>query len=349
MRAFGTYIDIESNVSETLLVGGALRYENYDEFGNTLDGKVAARLQVADNLAIRGAVSTGFRVPTAGQANLRNVTTEFNMGRLADIATLPPTNPIALQKGAKALTPEESINTTLGAVFNVGSLDVTVDYYRIEIEDRISFTSRFNLTESDISALLAVGVSDATSFTSVRFFSNLQSVEVSGIDVVATLPFDLAGGLSNLTLAANLSSVELTKFNPDFTSENRRLQIEKGRPESRFTLTWNHTYGSWRTMARARYYGEYYDAPTNDGSVAFYPEPSLVFDFEVSVRRHRFALPAVRPAKRLRRVPNHQPPWRGGWSHLPGTGTVQLQRRVLLRAGAVAYAVAARLGRRPLT
>ena len=283
VRAFGTYIDVESNVSETLLVGGALRYENYDEFGNTLDGKVAARLQVADNLAIRGAVSTGFRVPTAGQANLRNVTTEFNMGRLADIATLPPTNPIALQKGAKALTPEESVNTTLGAVFNVGSLDVTVDYYRIEIEDRISFTSRFNLTPSDISALLAVGVSDATSFTSVRFFSNLQSVEVSGIDVVATLPFDLAGGLSNLTLAANLSSVELTKFNPDFTSENRRLQIEKGRPESRFTLTWNHTYGSWRTMARARYYGEYYDAPTNDGSVAFYPEPSLVFDFEVSI------------------------------------------------------------------
>ena len=283
VRAFGTYIDIESNVSETLLVGGALRYESYAEFGNTLDGKVAARLQVADNLAIRGAVSTGFRVPTAGQANLRNVTTEFNMGRLADIATLPPTNPIAQQKGAKALTPEESINTTLGAVFNAGALDVTVDYYRIEIEDRISFTSRFNLTPSDISALLAVGVSDATSFTSVRFFSNLQSVEVSGIDVVATLPFDLAGGFSNLTLAANWSSVELTKFNPEFTSENRRLQIEQGRPDSRLTLTWTHSQGPWHFMARARYYGEYYDAPTNDGSVAFYPDPSMLFDAEVSV------------------------------------------------------------------
>ena len=283
VRAMAAYIDLESNVSENLLLGAAMRYENYADFGNTLDGKFAARLQIADNMAVRGAVSTGFRVPTAGQANLRNVTTEFNMGRLADIATLPPTNPIAQQKGASALTPEESVNTTLGVVFNAGGMDVTVDYYRIEIEDRISFTSRFNLTAADVQALLNAGVSDASSFTSVRFFSNLQTVEASGIDVVATYPFNLAGGVSGLTLAANWSDIELTKFNPDFTSNNRRLQIEQGRPDSRFTLTWNHTQGKWRLMARARHYGEYYDAPTNDGSVAFYPDPSLLFDFEVSV------------------------------------------------------------------
>ncbi|MYA15457.1 MAG: TonB-dependent receptor, partial [Gammaproteobacteria bacterium] len=244
-----------SNVSENLLLGGALRYENYPEYGNTLDGKIAARLQVGLNLAIRGAVSTGFRVPTAGQANLRNVTTEFNMGFLADIATLPPTNPIAQQKGAKALTPEESVNTTLGVVFDVGGVDVTVDYYRIEIEDRISLTSRFNLTP----------------------------VEASGIDVVATWPFEMGGGLSNLTFAGNWQSVDLTKFNPDFTSDKRRLQIEQGRPDSRFTLTWTHSQGRWRLMARARYYGEYYDAPTNNGSVAFYPDPSMVFDAEIGV------------------------------------------------------------------
>ena len=283
VRSFATYVDLESNVSENLLLGGAMRYENYADFGNTLDGKIAARLQVSYNLAIRGAVSTGFRVPTAGQANLRNVTTEFNMGFLSDIATLPPTNPIAQQKGAKALTPEESINTTLGVVFDVGGVDVTMDYYRIEIEDRISFTSRFNLTQADIDALLTAGVSDASSFTSVRFFSNLQTVEASGIDVVATWPFDLGSGSSNLTFAGNWSGVDLTKFNPDFTSENRRLQIEQGRPDSRFTLTWTHTQGRWRLMARARHYGEYYDAPTNDGSVAFYPDPSLLFDAEVAV------------------------------------------------------------------
>ncbi|MCY3687629.1 MAG: TonB-dependent receptor [Gammaproteobacteria bacterium] len=282
VRAFGAYLDVESSVNEVLLLGGALRFEDYADFGDTLDGKVTARLQVADNVALRGAVSTGFRVPTAGQANLRNVTTEFNMGRLADIATLPPDNPIAQQKGATPLTPEESVNTTLGLVFSAGDLDVTLDYYNIEISDRIAFTSRFNLTPADIDALLAAGVSDAQSFTSVRFFSNQQTVEASGIDLVATLPFDLGQGDSTLTVVANWSDVELTDFDPNFTSDNRRLQIERGRPDSRFTATWSHLQGAWRFMARVRHYGEFYDAPTNDGSVAYYPEPATLFDFEAA-------------------------------------------------------------------
>ncbi len=280
--AIAFYLDLEANVTERLLVGTALRYEDYKEFGDTLDGKVAARVQVTDALALRGAVSTGFRVPTAGQANLRNVTTEFNMGFLADIATLPPTHPVAQQKGAQALTPEESVNITVGAVFNAGPVDVTVDYYNIEIKDRVTFTSRFNLDDSDIQALLAAGVSDATSFTSVRFFSNQQTVKASGIDVVATLPFDLGGGTSTLTAVANWSDIELTKYSPQFTSENRRLQIEQGRPDSRFVVTWTHLQGPWRFMARGRYYGDYYDAPTNDASVSFYPEPDFLMDFEVS-------------------------------------------------------------------
>ena len=282
VRAMAAYLDLEGDVTDRLLLGGALRYENYAAFGNTLDGKVAMRWQLRDNVAVRGAVSTGFRVPTAGQANLRNVTTEFNRGRLADIATLPPTNPVAQRKGARPLTPEESTNFTIGAVFNIGRVDVTVDYYNIEIEDRISFTSRFNLTAADIDALLAAGVSDASSFTSVRFFSNQQTVAASGFDLVATWPFAVAGGTSNLTLVANFSDVELTRFNPDFTSANRKAQIEEGRPDTRWTATWTHLQGRWRLMARMRYYGDYYDAPTNDASVAYHPNPSTLFDVEAA-------------------------------------------------------------------
>ncbi|WP_428101409.1 TonB-dependent receptor plug domain-containing protein [Candidatus Rariloculus sp.] len=282
VKAYGAYIDLEADVTQRLLLGGALRYEDYPDYGSTLDGKFAARLQVGDNVALRGAISTGFRVPTAGQANLRNVTTEFQAGMLADIATLPPTNPVAQQKGATALTPEESVNTTFGIVFDVGAGNVTLDYYNIEIEDRVSFTSRFTLTEDDISALLAAGVSDATSFSSVRFFSNQQTVEASGVDLVASWPFQLGSGASTVTVVANWSDIELTRFDPDFTSKNRLLQIEQGRPDSRITATWSHAQDRWRVMGRVRYYGEFYDAPTNDGSVAFYPAASTLFDFEAA-------------------------------------------------------------------
>ena len=280
--AIAGYLDLESNVTERLLVGAALRYEDYKDFGDTLDGKVAIRVQVADTFALRGAVSTGFRVPTAGQANLRNVTTQFLNGRLSDIATLPPTNPVAQQLGAEALTPEESRNITIGAVFEAGPADVTIDYYNIEIKDRITFTSNFILTPSDIQALLAAGASDATSFTSVRFFSNQQTVDVQGVDVVVTLPFDIGEGTSTLTAVANWSEIELSEFNPNFTDLNTRLQIERGRPETRFVATWTHVQGPWRFMARGRYYGEYYDAPTNDGGRSYFPDPDFVMDFEVS-------------------------------------------------------------------
>ena len=287
VTAFAAYFDVETDLSDAVLVNGAVRYENYDEFGDTFDGKGAIRLQLTDTFALRASASTGFRVPTAGQANLRNVTTEFNMGRLADIATLPPTNPVAVQKGAQPLTPETSTNLTLGAVFGLGAADITLDYYNIQIKDRVAFTSRFNLTPGDIEALLAAGVSDATSFTSVRFFTNQQDVKASGVDVVASVPFDIGDGVTNLQLAANFSSIELTRFNPDFTGESRRLQIEEGRPGSRITGTLTHSQGSWRVMGRLRYYGEYYDDPTNSGGLppagnAFYPGASTVFDFEAA-------------------------------------------------------------------
>lgn len=278
------YLDLEADVSYKVLLGLALRFERYPDYGNTLDGKVAARFQLNQDLAVRGAFSTGFRVPTAGQANLRNVTTEFNMGALADIATLPPTNPIAQQKGAEALTPERSVNFTSGIVFAVNQIDVTIDYYNIEVEDRIAFTSRFNLTDEDIQALLAIGVADATSFAAVRFFSNQQTLRSSGIDVVATNSFTFGGGFSNFALAANFGEVELVDFNPDFTSENRRKQIEDGQPGTKLTATWTHDMDRWGGLLRLRYYGEHYDAPTNDGAVAYYPDPGVLFDAELRLK-----------------------------------------------------------------
>lgn len=278
------YLDLEADVSYKVLLGMALRFERYADYGNTLDGKVAARFQLNQDLAVRGAFSTGFRVPTAGQANLRNVTTEFNMGALADIATLPPTNPIAQQKGAEALTPEKSVNFTGGIVFAVNQIDVTIDYYNIEVEDRIAFTSRFNLTDEDIQALLAAGIADATSFSSVRFFSNQQTLRSSGIDVVATNSFAFGGGFSNFALAANFGEVELVDFNPDFTSENRRRQIEDGQPGTKLTATWTHDMDRWGGLLRLRYYGEHYDAPTNDGTVSYYPDPGVLFDAELRLK-----------------------------------------------------------------
>ena len=169
---------------------------------------------------------------------------------------------------------------TRGGVFRGPVLDANRNEVFIRNSDRISFTSRFDLTPEDTQSLLAAGVSDASSFASVRFFSNQQTVKASGIDLVTSAPFEIGSGDSTFTFVANWSDVELSDFNPEFTDENRKLQIERGRPDMRFTTTWTHRVGVWRFMSRVRNYGEYYDAPTNDETVAFYPQPSTVFDFE---------------------------------------------------------------------
>ncbi|MED5333985.1 MAG: TonB-dependent receptor, partial [Pseudomonadota bacterium] len=103
------YIDAEAYITENFMLAGALRYEDFSDFGDTTKGKIAFRWQALENIAFRGAFSTGFKAPTLGQSNVRNVTTAFGTGgELIDRATLPPTDPVSQLKGGEQLTPEES-------------------------------------------------------------------------------------------------------------------------------------------------------------------------------------------------------------------------------------------------
>ena len=124
------YLDAEAYLTDDLLLTAAVRYEDFSDFGDTTKGKVSLRYQATDAIAFRGAFSTGFKAPTIGQSNVRNVTTAFGTdGRLIDRATLPPTDPISVQKGGTQLTPEESESVSVGMVaeFDNG-LFLTVDY-----------------------------------------------------------------------------------------------------------------------------------------------------------------------------------------------------------------------------
>ena len=313
--AIAAYVDLETSFSEDFLMQFALRYEDYDDFGDTTNGKLAMRYQINDTVALRGAFSTGFRVPTAGQANLRNVSTLFSSGDFIEVGTVPATrfNNVLLEfRDANddgmtihstvqptTLTPEESTNFTIGTVFEAGPVDFTIDYYKIEIEDRITFTSRFTLTSSEggpdgvdnatrlpcaggectAQRLIAAGFTEANELQRVQFYSNEQTVETTGIDIVVTWPFDLGPGSSILTAAANFSEVNLKKFNSTYTSVERRREIEEGNPDNRLVLTWTHLQGPWRFMARVRHYGEYFedDSGPND---QFRPGAKSLLDLE---------------------------------------------------------------------
>lgn len=281
--SWAAWVDFEADLIEAFTLGLAFRYEDYDDFGDTFNGKLAARWQIVDAFALRGSVSTGFRAPTVGQSNVRNVTTEFQDGVLADSATLPPTDPISVQKGGVPLQPEESTNYTVGGIINFGNVNITVDYFNIKTKDRIAQTDSLSLTPEDIDALLAQGVRDATSFTSVKYFTNDFDTTTQGIDVVATTSTDWLNGQTNWSLLFNWTDTKVDDFNPDIISADKRVrQLEETIPDFRGSLTANHTMGDWRFLARVSYYDGYTEFFANELTWELNGKEKWLMDVEVA-------------------------------------------------------------------
>ncbi len=254
------YVDAEMYLTESFMLAAAARYEDFSDFGDTLKGKLAARWQMTDSLALRGAYSTGFKAPTLGQSNVRNVTTAFGTdGELIDRATLPPTDPISVLKGGEQLTPEESTSMSVGLVADFDNgLFMTVDYYNIEVTDRLSTASGIKLTEEDIAQLLAQGVSDASSFTEVSFFTNDFDTTTEGVDVVANYSMDMMGGETKYSLAYNWTSTEVDEASDNISAARIRM-LENNLPAVRWSFTTTHENGDWRFLGRVNYFGSIFE------------------------------------------------------------------------------------------
>ncbi|MCP3704679.1 MAG: TonB-dependent receptor [Alteromonas sp.] len=277
------YIDAEAYITENFMLAGALRYEDFSDFGDTTKGKIAFRWQALENIAFRGAFSTGFKAPTLGQSNVRNVTTAFGTGgELIDRATLPPTDPVSQLKGGEQLTPEESESVTFGVVADFDNgLFITADYYNIELTDRISTASGIALTEEDIATLLEQGINDASSFSEISFFTNDFDTTTEGVDVVANYSMDMMGGETKFSLAYNWTSTEVDRAS-DNISDFRIRMLEDNLPAVRYSATANHTNGDWRFLARMNYYGSIFEDHLDSALPIDKVGSEITFDFEVA-------------------------------------------------------------------
>lgn len=287
---YAAYVDLEADLSERLLLATALRFEDFEDFGTTTNWKLTGRFQATDALALRGAVSTGFRAPTPGQSNVRAVTTQFIGGELRDTATLPPTNPIAQRFGGQPLQPEESFNLSFGAVYSLDAWLFTADYYRIDVEDRIAQSANFALTPADRAALVAQGVQEAISLDSVRFFINDFDTETDGVDLVTSYESDHFGGDTTYALAMNWNRTEVTDFSPAIIGEARVQILEDALPRTKGSFSINHQRERWHAMTRLNYYGSFYEDHVDSGCVVgpdclpIYGDAALIVDAEVGYK-----------------------------------------------------------------
>lgn len=274
---YAAYLDLESYLSEDFLAGVAVRFEDFDDFGTTTNFKFGANWTFTENFGARATYSTGFKAPTPGQSNASNISTQIVNGVLTNQGVIPPTNPASLLKGGSTLDPEESTNWTIGFYGNWGPFDITVDYFNIDVDDRLSLSSDFALSDADRALLSDAGI-DASDIADFRFFTNQFDTNTAGIDVVVTTETDWAGGTTTWNLAYNHTSTDVTRRDPNLLNDSRVMLLEDGVPDTRWNLTANHRVENWRFLARVNFYGEFFD---NEAGAEF--DSAYVVDLEAAV------------------------------------------------------------------
>ncbi|MCP3963502.1 MAG: TonB-dependent receptor, partial [bacterium] len=266
---YAVYGDLErTSADDKWTIGAAIRFEDFEDFGTTTNGKLAGRVKLSDMWQLRGSVSTGFRAPTPGQSNAFNVSTEFDLVLmdLVNNGTIPSSSEVAKLRGGEPLTAEESTNIAVGAVFQNGPFTLTVDYFQIDLEDRLAVTQLFSLTPEEVDDLIAEGITSAGNLANFRFFTNDFDTETSGFDLVATYVPPAMNGNTTFSFLFNLTETEVTKFNTATLDATRIRELQEALPETRFNLSANHKWDNGlRVLGRVSYYDDWYDS--EDGNV----------------------------------------------------------------------------------
>jgi iron complex outermembrane receptor protein len=306
-NSVGTYLGLESELSDRFLLDAAGRFEYFSDFGPTLNGKLAARWNLKQNMALRGGVSTGFRAPALHQIWFNSVSTLFvsENGMLVPKQVLTASNrsDVATAFGIPELEEETSVNISAGVAARPrDDLSFTIDAYRIAIDDRIVFTGRFSDTDPVIGEqvrMLLDGIEG--DIAQAQFFTNAVDTLTRGLDIVVDYTTGVADGTLGLTWSGSFTQTEVERINVpetvverlttagDVTAEsvvrttvfNREEEnrLEDAVPRARSALSARFSRGPLTSMVRANYYGDVQYRPA-DPSLDESFGPKLLFDVD---------------------------------------------------------------------
>ena len=271
---FSFYTDIASSLTESINISAAIRYDNYEGFGDNTNIKLTAIWSAHQQVKFRGAISTGFRAPSMQQLYFNNISTQFvtdpqnPLGDQIPIQVRTFRNDSAQAKniGIPELNEENAFNISLGSVIKfTENINLTIDYYKISIKDRIVISDKLTEGLSEpLDKILAISGAGAA-----QFFLNGADTQTNGIDIISTWNTDLFNGKLNLTFAANFTKTEVTSLfssfdsdlidiEPEFIFSEQEISIiEDWQPQDRISLT--ALYQSNRLTFNLAFnrYGEY--------------------------------------------------------------------------------------------
>jgi iron complex outermembrane recepter protein len=299
------YFDAELDVTDDLLVTGAVRVENYSDFGQVLTGKVATRYSVLDNLSVRASVSTGFRAPSLQELNYTHTATVFipdvnGVPQPVDFTTYPTNSTAARVLGIKELSEERSTSYGFGLTYQLAhKLDFSIDAYQIEVKDRIFRTDNFNAGEVGYNYEEVIGEQGEA-----QFFINGADVRSKGIETVLNYTTQVSGSSSiTFNVATIFSKNEIIKRKvadlnvanlDDEALVNKYLnrsvvgQFETGTPRTKVISFVSYEVGKFNAMVRGTYYGKVTELSTSTDAVGNYYDQTFsaqtIFDVSVGYK-----------------------------------------------------------------
>jgi len=261
-NSYAGYFDVEADITEDFLLSAAVRYEDYNDFGDTFNWKLASRYKVSDNLAIRGAASTGFRAPDLHQIYFNATATLFIAGVPNEVGTFANNSRLAQLLSIPGLKEETSNNYSLGFTAKVPSagLKFTVDGYIVNVDDRVSQTRSYSASgqNAEVQQIFADAAAGRATF-----FMNSYSLESSGLDVVVDHKMGIGEGSLSNSLAASFRKFEVTDvvevLGQEVLDARAKGFIESAMPRTKVNLTNNYKTGNWNFLLRNVYFGEVND------------------------------------------------------------------------------------------
>ena len=270
------YFDLEADFSDTFLASFATRFEDYSDFGSTINFKLATLIKASDNLNVRAALNTGFRAPSLHQLNFNSTSTIFDQnGDPQEVGTFANDSRAAKLLGIPQLKEEKSRSVSLGFTtkFPDANITISLDGYFVGIDDRVVYTGQFSGpgTGTELDDLLSQANASRASF-----FANAIDTESRGIDAVVTwdlvvggkakLKNTLSGTFSKTKQVGDIKASEVLEnagLVETYFPEDSRVYLEEAVPRTKINLSHMMTIDKLNIFLRNVYFGEVTEATTN--------------------------------------------------------------------------------------
>lgn len=260
-NSIAAYLDLEFQTTEKLLLTTAVRAEDYSDFGSTVNGKVSFGYRVSEDFTFRGSGSTGFRAPSLHQRFFSSTFTDFIAGEAADIKLAPNDSELAKLVGIPKLKEETSTNLSLGFTWNPRSnMELTLDAYHIDIDDRIILTGGFSSDDPDIGDILL-----EQQLVEARFFTNAIDTRTEGLDITFSHLAKVGTGFLDTVAALNLNDNDVRSINTApglegkeeiYFSQRERMFVIGAAPDTKASIATTYRQDRWSAGAKLVYFGE---------------------------------------------------------------------------------------------